>query len=488
MLWKRTIALLTVALAVSCTCGKSTSKEHVGPEATRPALDLKPLPTAPEMSAPQEPLPGAEALAVVAARPQGLIRAEIRPTITFSKPVRSLAQIEDQNAQAKAAPVAQLDPPLEGEWHWLGSASVEFVPSKLVPLSTRFKVTVAQGLKALDGTALKDDYTFTFDTPPLELQDVGPFRGFAWLKPDDEIRLLFNQPVADGELEAHAAFRVEGEPQPVKLKVVKRTSIEEEKRAEVEAARKAGKRPPADYEPLSDDQRGYRNQQTRYTLKPEKPFPLGRSITLELADGLHGEQGSAPMTPTEAPVWHTYGPLQINDVLFCGSASGCSYGPMTIETSNEVNLESVKTRLTISPAVEINWDLSSSWAPTAQYEGDRPPNLSLTGNFKPGVQYKVTVAAGVTDVFDQTTDKAFDGAQRTNDLEPGLETGPYMGLIEAAPNAAPKLPVEVANLKTLDVRMWNITQPSELVTAFLETGGPGWPKRVPMIFNEKRRR
>jgi uncharacterized protein YfaS (alpha-2-macroglobulin family) len=471
----RTLVVLLVSLAVGCTCGEKTTTEKVTAAGKAPPLDLKPLPQAPTVSVQQEPGFG-EDLEVAAARPQGLIEAEVRPTVTFSKPVKSLEQVEEQRAKDKAQPFARIEPKLEGEWRWLGSASAEFVPSKLVPLSTHYTVTVMKGLAALDGTALKEDYSFTFDTPPLKLEDVAPFRGFRWLKADDEIRLLFNQPVANSELESKAWFKVQDEPQPFKLKVIKRVSIQDEKREEVEAARKAGKRPPADYEPLSDDERGYRNQQMRYVVKPEKPFPLGKDVTLELSpDGLHGEQGPAPMTLTETPAWRTYGPLELADAQFCGDGH-CSYGPLEVRTSNEVELETVKSKLKIEPSVEIDWDAAHTWAPANQYENSPWAKLVLPGKFKPGIEYKISIAAGVTDVFKQTSAKPFASSAATAELEPSLVTGPYMGLIEAGAES-PKLPVEVANLSVLDVRMWNITQPAELVQAFLEHDRAQWLKR-----------
>jgi uncharacterized protein YfaS (alpha-2-macroglobulin family) len=226
---------------------------------------------------------------------------------------------------------------------------------------------------------------------------------------------------------------------------------------------------------MSDDERGYRNQQMRYTLKPEKPFPLAHNVTLVIGEGLHGEAGKEPMVPAEPPSWTTYGPLELEDGQFCGS-SGCSYGPLKIYTSNEIDLESLKSRLTIAPAVEIDWESSHASAPTGEYQTSERAQVVINGKFRPGTEYKISVKPGVTDLFKQASAKPFYSAPRTEDLEPSLVTGPYMGLIEAS-GEAPKLPVEVANLSSLDVKMWSITQPAELVGAFLEHDRHGWLKR-----------
>ncbi len=478
------MAVVVVFLAAGCNCDKKTGTDELNPEAKKPPLELKPLPKAPEVNVAQEPLPGAEALAVVAARPQGAARGEVRPTVTFNKPVKSLMQVEDQRAGDREKPFAELSPPLEGEWRWLGSASAEFVPSKLVPLSNHFAVTVKKGLKALDGTALESDYVFAFDTPALELQDVGPTRNFRWLKPDDELRLLFNQPVSNTDLEAQVKLVVEGEQRPWTVKVKSRKSIQEEKREAAEAARKEGRRPAIDYDRMSDDARGYKNQQTRYVLVPEKKFPLDKAVKLELSADLHGEQGPAAMVKVEPIGWETYGPLQISSVHFCEYGTDCSYGPLVLETTNELELESLKSRLKVTPAVELDWESARTWTPSAQYDSGRGPRAVIPGKFKPGTEYRIEVAAGATDVFKQATTAASSADQRTADLSPSLSTGPYLGLIEASKDAPPRLPVEVANLRSLDVQLWSLTDPAELVPALLEKGRAQFLKRGP-DFTEK---
>src|SRR5437763_5234385 len=77
-------AVAVACLFVACTCEKKTGTEDVKPEANKPPLELKPLPKAPEIAVQQEPGPDAEALTVVAARPQGEVKGEVRPTVTFS--------------------------------------------------------------------------------------------------------------------------------------------------------------------------------------------------------------------------------------------------------------------------------------------------------------------------------------------------------------------------------------------------------------------
>jgi uncharacterized protein YfaS (alpha-2-macroglobulin family) len=426
---------------------------------------LEPLPTPPPFDVAVENLAGAaDELTVVAARPQGDFAGEIRPTATFSRPVKALEMVEAQRAGDAEKPFADIEPALEGEWRWLGSASAEFVPKGLVPHSTTFTVSVRGGLKALDGSTLREPYVFSFSTPRLNLQEVAPMVGSRWVKPDDALVLLFNQPVKKDDLEKSIELVAGGKAVP--FNVVKGISIQDERRAEIEAAKKAGRA----YDDLRDDERGYRNRQMRYTLKPDAALPLDADVSLRIDSGLHGAQGPLAIRPPSVqPSWRTYGPLKFTRVHMCHDGdSACSYGPLVLETSNEVDVSTLKERLTITPPVDLEWDSVVATTPSTQYELERqPPRVVLPGRFKPGTKYQVTIAAGVQDVFKQSDATGISGVARTADLSPNMIGGADLAFIEAV-GASPKLPLEVANLKTLNVRMWKLT-PEELVQAIAHT-------------------
>ena len=197
----RIVAALWFSAAVSLIgCGScddsrgKTPTDKVGLVPDNLPRQLAPLPEAPDIRIDSDSRPST-GLTVVVSRPQGDWKGEVRPTITFSKPVKSLEMVEAQRAADKETPFGRIEPALKGEWRWLGSASVEFVPEGLVPYATTYTVTVMKGLKAIDGSWLEADHVFTFNTPKPEIQEVLPSAGFHWVKPDEKFRLLFNQPV-----------------------------------------------------------------------------------------------------------------------------------------------------------------------------------------------------------------------------------------------------------------------------------------------------
>src|SRR6185312_9605280 len=130
----------------------------------------------------------------------------------------------------------------------------------------------------------------------------------------------------------------------------------------------------------------------------------------------------------------------------------CPYGPLVISASNEVDLTTLKDRLKITPAVELDWDASRANTPNEYTE----PTVTLEGKWRPGTSYAIEIAPGVADVFKQTDTAGLKGKVSFDDLNPALVTGGFLAVVEAT-QEAPKLPVEVSNLTSLDVKMWKLS-------------------------------
>jgi hypothetical protein len=441
------LALAALALALAgCTCGGPGTGAGTGKpgEPGKPAK-LEPIPAAP--SIPSQPLqvPGSgQPLEVVVARPTGKVYADVRPTITFSKPVMSLGTVEGEKAQP---PVASIEPPLEGEWKWLGSASVEFVPKGLVPYATRYKVIVQPGLVALDGARLELPHTFEFETPAPEVQNVVPREGYQWLTPDQVVTVLFNQPVKD--LAAHASLEVAG--QKVALTQLKEISVAEENRAKEQERR---------FERAGFEERGFKNRQTRYELKPATALPLDTALQLTLDGELAAKEGPLTLGAPVQKNFKTYGKFAVTDVLRCASryeGARCPYGPLVLLTTNKADVATLKGKVTVTPNVEIDWDNVQSEIPES-WNNIGSPYVTLPGRWRPGVAYQVKVAAGVADEFKQVA-AAFSKSVRTDDVEPYYSAGPGIAVLEAERDGA--LPVESVNVSSANANVWPLT-PEEL--------------------------
>jgi uncharacterized protein YfaS (alpha-2-macroglobulin family) len=421
----RRLSVVLVALAV-VACGRSGSKH------TASGIEVGPLPAPPTFStSPVAPDPGGE-LAVVASRPQGVVRGEVRPTVTFSKPMVALGSVEEGRALAAQLVIA---PPLAGEWRWLGSATVEFVPARRVPLATRYTVTVPQGLRAGDGTSLAAPHTFGFETPRPEIQGLSPSgRAAAWLTPRQTWSITFNQAVKD--LGKHLALQVGDRPDwPVDVKEIR---LADEKRP-------GQPRPP----PPPAAQGGFEDRRVRYEVTPTRPLPLDTQVVLRVLPGLQGVDG--PLTLDAGPTWemHTYGPFSVAALELCPwSKVGCPSGPARLRFSNPPDVASLKGALTVTPAVDLDWDAASA-------EGE---TLWLPARFRPGTRYHVAVAPAARDGFGQPLQAAFQGDFTTSDLPPTFDLGPGVALLEAKGDGA--LPVSAANVKELHVQVVPLDVPA----------------------------
>ncbi|MBK9517554.1 MAG: Ig-like domain-containing protein [Anaeromyxobacter sp.] len=393
------------------------------------AVALSPLPEPPLLSVAQEALPGdGGALAVVVARPQGRVAGDVRPAVTFSRPVVALGTVE-----ATAAPPGfTLAPAVPGEWRWLGSATAEFQPTARLPPATAFTVTVPAGVRSLDGAVLAEPTTFSFETQRPALQEVSPAPGFRWATADQVVALLFDQPVAD--LAGHARLLVGGRPWPFGV-----TAVPVAAARAAEEARRGRQRPGL---AGADDA----TRQVRYDLRPTRPLPLDAEVVLVVDGALAGQAGPLTMEAEHRSAFRTFGALAFGGLAACPwEEAGCHWGPLTFTTSNEVDLASLKGRVTVQPPVELQWDEAAASA----------QRVTLPGRFRPGRRYQVTVAAGVKDVFGQALAAPFTAEVAFRDLAPGFELPSDLVLLEASGDGG--LPASAVNLSALQVRTLPLT-------------------------------
>lgn len=428
-------------LGIACSGGPQESSGEGG------GRILEPLPTPPVVRVEQEPLPGADGrLAVVATRPHGAVQGAVRPTITFSKPVVSLGTVEEQ--QQFPAP-ATIEPPVEGSWQWIGSASVEFVPAGAFPYGTHYRVTVPAGLRAVDGSRLEEGHSFEFSTPAPVVQNFLPRAGYRWLTETPRFVLLLNQQVVD--LGGHTRLEVEGSGKTIPLRVVEEVRVVEELRA-AEGQRTHPRQTPS--------REGFRNEQTRYTLEPTERLPLDSGIVLVVDAGLRGQQGPLPMGRESRTGYRTHGPMRFNGWVRCqwGAETGdCPWGPPLLLSSNLVDVKTLADKLKFEPAVEIDWENVQSHLPN-EWSNVRDPWVVLPGKFKPGTNYVVRIDPGVTDEFGQKAE-AFEARFRMDDRRPSFNVGSDVALLESRGEAL--LPVETVNVDSLDVSLWKLS-PEEM--------------------------
>ncbi len=433
-------ALPAVALLLAVLSVFAVTRPGHAPSA---APGTEPVPEPPVLTL----APGATpdgSLTVVAATPTGATEPDAHPTLTFSRPVVTLGQADDANTRTAPATIA---PAVAGTWHWIGSSALEFVPDAPLPLATAFAVEVPAGLTALDGTSLTAPYRFQFETPRPRLLDASAKNGLTRLTADDTLTLTFDQPVRD--LAAHVRLTAGARSFP--LKVVREVNAREAERAR--ANPRFGREP----------DRGFADRRTVYELKPVAPLPLATAFRCVIDAGLASVLGPLTMgADKEIEKVATYGPLRILDAGACWNWNGtfdedCPWGPVVLKTTNRVDVASLRKALTITPAVTLDWDNVSP----------SDDHVVLSGRYRPGTRYTLSIAAGVADDFGQTA-PAFRGEVVLSDLRPSVTVDRYDALIEAASDGT--LPVRAVNTPSVQASVWTVT-PSEMAR-FKNAGGP----------------
>jgi uncharacterized protein YfaS (alpha-2-macroglobulin family) len=407
----------------------------------------------------------AATLQVAAATPQGPTQGEVRPTVTFDRPVAPMATVEELK---KLPAPAAIEPAVAGEWRWLGSSTVEFVPEKPLPLATEYRVTVRAGLQALDGSALLEAMTFAFETQRPSVQAVTPRAGWRWVERRQRFTITFDQPVAG--LEDGLQLRANGAPVPIRIGKGIRV-IEEELATAPKYLRRYLER------------RKETDTRTRYEVTPGRDLPGSATVELRLAEEVHGTEGPLEVTGTRSWSFQTFGPMSVASAQGCWRASwdegNCPFGPLVLRTTNAANAKELRKLLTVEPSVELDWSRAEGH-PASEWDDDSTPYLVVPGKFRPGTRYALKLGAGLPDEYGQRA-PAWQGEFSTTDLaaEYDLGTAPRGGLqlLEAEGDGA--FPLRSSNIDLLDLRLWKLT--ASEAAALLAGGRSDDPSGAPDV-------
>lgn len=434
-------AVLLLAVALSCS---RDLPPKASPPPPLPDRDLKAPPPPPEVAVrPAESEREEAAFRVLVARPQGRLLGGVHVTLTFSEPVVALATLSQQDPASSL----QLQPPVKGHWHWLGSSSVEFLNDEPLPYSTAFHLVVPQGFKSLDGAKLAQAFQLDFTTPTPEVDGyaVEPSaHDCAWSRPDQHFRVLVSQPLADP---AGSFFFEVGEAKKrVAAKVAGAVHVADEPRP-------GARRPRVDVAPML----AFKDERTRYEIAPAESIAMDTPFSV----GLSGDARGAEGTLTAGREWRmacaTPGPMRIKAVARCSESAEyhCPSGPLVFRFTNPVASRAALAKLVhLTPDPQLDFGDESS-----------PPSTDVraSGKLRPGRTYAIHIDAGVQDTQGHAA-PAFDGSVTMDDLLPSLYVGGEKALLEADGDG--QLPAQVTNLAALEADLWHVS-PTQMARAEL---------------------
>ncbi len=403
----------------------------------------KPQPLATVEPVTAQPLPAW----ITSISPRGETKSGAQILVRFENNLVPLEQLESADRTDLVAHF-RLAPQLPGRFTVWTPQMVGFAGDAPLPKATRFRVTLAAGLKDRKNNALAADYAWTFTTEPLALSASGTGVSQA---PEDEKPPVEARPVIEidsnveldtASLLAHARIGVaDSRESPVELEIAPAPSPS-----------------PSSFEPPGAAQA---EETFAYQLVPKSDLALQTKYRLTVSPGVMPLRGNLPSSQTLSAYFRTHGPLALETVTsynpeILGETGRFVTGPPQLTFSNPLDEDSALKALSVSPA-------PLSGVPLARLSDDK---LAIEVNeyaLAPATHYTLSVAAGAKDVFGQSLDHPESGTFDTGDLLPDLWAPSGLSIFPAGSDIA--LNVTTTNLPERHYRSaFRTIDPKMLVT------------------------
>ncbi|MBF0492808.1 MAG: hypothetical protein HQM15_08510 [Deltaproteobacteria bacterium] len=157
-------------------------------------VDLK------KMNLNQEAPNPAEGLHVLIASPMGEIPAQSEGIkILFDHPMIPFTEVDPDKHPGIDL---KIEPPIKGEFRWVGSKGMEYRFLEELPLARNFRAILPKGLKSLDGKELAKEHVIEFHTSEPVARFVSPRSGQSFVKVSTPLKINFSQKMNRAEIEA----------------------------------------------------------------------------------------------------------------------------------------------------------------------------------------------------------------------------------------------------------------------------------------------
>jgi hypothetical protein len=360
-----------------------------------------------------------DSLTIISATPKGLTETRDQSRVVvviFNKPMVPLQELPQFEEEGPLT----FEPQLSGKYRWLGTSTLTFVLADTLPFASEYKVKVPAGLRALDGTTLGADYTWTFQTPRPVLVRTMPGNDSKSVELNQLIYLQFNQPVDPSRATSFVSVREDSQPLSFTLRY-----------------------------PRQEEMTKYHwDFSPKYVLviDPSNPFHKSANISVNLKAGLPSSVGPLGMVKDASFHFTTF-----NEFTFVRMNDADHHRPdenIRLVFLNPVFLKDLATHIDFQPHVAIPPEYSQS-------EWEKSDELDLYLPLLPDTQYTVKLDKSLKDIFGNELGKDVTFTFTTGSYTPYVSTVTGPGLLESY---GPRTCQLVArNVDSVQLRMASIT-------------------------------
>jgi uncharacterized protein YfaS (alpha-2-macroglobulin family) len=324
---------------------------------------------------------------------------QLEPSSTFELRFANEMVPADQVGKPVAVSPLVFAPAMEGQFIWLSSRSGTFVPKGLLPLGTKYQISLRPGLKDLAGGAVTATLKETAETPPLRVKGAYTLDGG---ETDDasatpRYLVLFN---ANVKAEACAKFFrfTNASGAKIEARVEQSTATKGDRafptyRSDDRSLSAWGEPPP----PPSESNEFGDEDESKDTNKPAVPRRNILMVTAvkPLSPGNDWKLGIDPGLP--AAEWKATLPRRAEVVI--GNVKPFAVSKVAAE-SNRIAGRRIIVDLSKTLGVEVTPETVSQWisiapAPENLKAEVEDKTVTLKGKFALGVKYRVAFKAGL---------------------------------------------------------------------------------------------
>ena len=330
----------------------------------------------------------------------------------FDRPMVALEALPE----GKGKPILEFEPPFMGKTRWLGSRTLAFTPDRRFPFATEIRVTVPAGTPALDGSTLKEDYSWTFQTVAPFLLRHFPQDKQKWLALDTQILLVFNQAVDRDKTRDY-------------ISIVSADEQGKERRLDFRLS-------PPSAEQLKEENLDIRPDQALLVV-PRERLSVGLIYLVEVRQGLPSKEGPLRLERSISFSFETFEPFR-----FVGLDEADSLNPsaqLQFRFNNQVAYKSFVQHLRFDPPIQIP-DYYSEW----EYSNDV---LYLSLPLEPETQYTARIDPELSDEFGNRLGREDEVKFSTASYPTSVSMTTGSGILEAYGD--PRYPVSVLNAESI---------------------------------------